>query len=248
MAYEKQIWLSGDVLSSAKLNHMEEGIEAGNVPAPQGPLFVPVVPSRVMNGFITQVKFQKSNLEIKTALDKGRPVLAVGSFDEALSSMPFRTPWPTDSIVSCEDNGRGNMVFTLAGGYPYTIDSGSLSEDHYPHANYMDHLYCSSLSGSNVQLWYQHATSEAQQNLQPSNTYMWYIVQKKALPVDLFIGDGSVCKCVGVYINSASSTKYVESIVYRYIGPYSSGAVARDLRFTADRYYGTYTLQSDTTT
>lgn len=31
MAYEKQTWAKGDVVTSAKLNHMEDGIAAGGV-------------------------------------------------------------------------------------------------------------------------------------------------------------------------------------------------------------------------
>ncbi len=31
MAYEKQTWANGDVITAAKLNHMEDGISAGGV-------------------------------------------------------------------------------------------------------------------------------------------------------------------------------------------------------------------------
>lgn len=30
MAYDKQTWANGDVITAAKLNHMEDGIEDGN--------------------------------------------------------------------------------------------------------------------------------------------------------------------------------------------------------------------------
>ena len=33
MSYEKQTWVTGDIVTSAKLNHMEDGIESAQFPA-----------------------------------------------------------------------------------------------------------------------------------------------------------------------------------------------------------------------
>lgn len=71
MAYVKQTWQTGDVVTSSKLNHMEDGIAAGGVT---------VVPLEfVNNAFQTSVTWQ----ELKDLVYGGTPVVLFYEFDFA---------------------------------------------------------------------------------------------------------------------------------------------------------------------
>lgn len=37
MAYTKNMWKNGDIITAEKLNRLEEGVAAGSVPGPEGP-------------------------------------------------------------------------------------------------------------------------------------------------------------------------------------------------------------------
>ena len=229
MAYEKQNWLSGDVVSSARLNHMEDGIEAaGNA---SGVLIVPV---RMTN---TSLRLEKPCLEIKEALDAGRLVLAVGSPD--LKSAGY-----LNVIVSADSKYGGNYYnFYFAGGYPESF-SGTVEEDVYPNsASCVNNLYLD-LSASAKTLKYQ-LMSGRYSDLLPSHAYMRWAASNKQLPVDLYTNDGSVCRCVSMHIAGTSAAPYIDSLVYRCISAYPDATV-QELRFKAQLASDPLTLVTDT--
>ena len=66
MSYEKQTWQTGDIVTSAKLNHMEDGIaENGG-----GSYIVKKIPI-YENGDLVGFKLDKNYTEIKTAFLSG---------------------------------------------------------------------------------------------------------------------------------------------------------------------------------
>ena len=65
MAYTKQTWNCGDVISAEKLNHMEDGIEASGVDYPI------VVHFEKVDGNWTA---DKEYSELRTAIENGTPV------------------------------------------------------------------------------------------------------------------------------------------------------------------------------
>lgn len=70
MAYERQTWKSGDVVTSEKLNHMEGGIEAGGLP---------IVPTTSTNP--ESFTCTKTFGEIKAMVDAGTPPLIKMAYD-----------------------------------------------------------------------------------------------------------------------------------------------------------------------
>lgn len=65
MSYEKQTWVTGDVITAAKLNHMENGIESSN-----GGAFVITVTAteeEVGGEYVTTYSSDKTLEEIKSA-------------------------------------------------------------------------------------------------------------------------------------------------------------------------------------
>lgn len=68
MAYEKNTWASGDVVTSAKLNHMEDGIAGG------GSGGTPIINTTrtVGTNNSTVFTFDKTFAEVKAMLDAGQ--------------------------------------------------------------------------------------------------------------------------------------------------------------------------------
>ena len=68
MAYEKNTWASGDVVTSAKLNHMEDGIAEG------GSGGTPIINTTrtVGSNNSTVFTFDKTFAEVKAMLDAGQ--------------------------------------------------------------------------------------------------------------------------------------------------------------------------------
>lgn len=71
MAYEKNIWATGDVVTAEKLNHMEEGIEAGGS---GGGVFVVTFTAPTSGTNIDSV--DKTFDEVLSALKSGANVIA----------------------------------------------------------------------------------------------------------------------------------------------------------------------------
>ena len=60
MAYEKNTWATGDVVTSTKLNHMEDGIASGGLP---------IIPTTWTSE--QSFTFEKTYAEVKAILDSG---------------------------------------------------------------------------------------------------------------------------------------------------------------------------------
>lgn len=76
MAYEKNTWQTGDVVTAAKLNNMENGIADANT------MIINVSEQGVMD---------KTWLEIHTALSSGKRVITIVTYEEFESVEQYRT-------------------------------------------------------------------------------------------------------------------------------------------------------------
>ena len=116
MAYEKNIWKTGDIVTSAKLNHMEDGIADGT-------FLITVVIDPESPSMATLDKTWK---EIHDAFLEGKQCVVVWdqSYDDNVS-----TAWSIVSELSIS-NGLYHVTF----GYNSNMFSTS-SEDGYPEMN-----------------------------------------------------------------------------------------------------------------
>ena len=77
MSYEKNIWKTGDIVTSEKLNHIEQGIEAGGSSGGGGGMFI-ISTTDYDEEEGTWSKIDKNFQEIQTAIDNGQmPILLV---------------------------------------------------------------------------------------------------------------------------------------------------------------------------
>lgn len=123
MSYEKNTWKTGDVITSTKLNHMEDGIaNAGGILVIGGLTFVKGQTSYQFTGTA-----DKTWQEIDNALAAGVRCVVVGSgMDGHIQLIVSGTRWENGNYIFYISDGQNNPIFfttTSADGYP-TIDDG----------------------------------------------------------------------------------------------------------------------------
>ena len=94
--YEKQTWVTGEVITKEKLNHMEDGIE--NAGGGSEVLLVGV-------DFLSN-KFDKTWNEINTAFSNGQICYAIGEMGTGIVSYP---------IIGCTQKGENYLVAFIFG-------------------------------------------------------------------------------------------------------------------------------------
>lgn len=87
MSYEKQTWQSGDIVTSAKLNHMEDGIAGGG----SGALVVNVTVEQEGPDTFEVTSVSKTAEEIYSAASSGNAVFAYISYslDSTVTVLPL---------------------------------------------------------------------------------------------------------------------------------------------------------------
>ena len=117
MSYEKNIWKTGDIVTSEKLNHMEEGIESGGGSG-GGVLVVPMTVDESTQG----LTFQKTWKEIFDAIAGGSFVIGAMHDTEGAVQYTITELYP--------DAGRYVLNFVIGGD---TLSSAyAEAENDYP--------------------------------------------------------------------------------------------------------------------
>ena len=140
MAYEKQTWECGEVISAEKLNHIEDGIEE----ASQGGSVEPMIVRAIDDQSISTITLDKTFGEIKTAFLSGVSVIIDISDDD--HPIDYRNI----SVVECTRSGDAFLgavciddayastgYFRPASFSVYSIALEGL-DDEYPNYNYSD--------------------------------------------------------------------------------------------------------------
>ena len=112
MAYEPTVWKSGDTVTSAKLNKLEQGVaNAGGGGSSGGVLFVTVGESNICD---------KSYNDIKTAIEDGiLPILVIPSGDEDTLAMMYMYS------NGFSENGEFYVLFAEGGSQSTSASSAS---------------------------------------------------------------------------------------------------------------------------
>lgn len=120
MSYEKQTWQTGDVVTSAKLNHMEDGIAAG------GGVFVV---HAVYDEQIEKEVFDKTYAEVISAVQSGLFPLIINADENYASVYLF-------SAAFYDEDTSLYTVVIVSGDYSdrsaYTAKYTTDSADGYP--------------------------------------------------------------------------------------------------------------------
>ena len=108
MAYEKNTWKTGDIVTSEKLNHIEEGIEAGGGSGGGGAFYVNITE----NSSGELVDGDKTGAEIGAALEDGLdPVLIVTNQYGGKTYYRYYSKYMTDYVFTAVYVGSGNKLF-----------------------------------------------------------------------------------------------------------------------------------------
>ena len=75
MAYTKQIWTNGDVITAEKLNHMEDGIKSGNENSGGGILVVNIIAHSQTSGSECEITPDHTYEEIDQAREDGMIII-----------------------------------------------------------------------------------------------------------------------------------------------------------------------------
>lgn len=119
MAYEKQEWKTGDVITEGKLNHMEDGIANGGGGS-----------EALLVGFdILLNKFDKTWNEINTAFSNGQLCYAIGETESGKFSYP---------IIGCVQNRQNYLVAFIFGNDSNVsiLTFSTTDPDGYPQGSY----------------------------------------------------------------------------------------------------------------
>ena len=109
MAYTKQTWNCGDVISAEKLNHMEDGIEEAQ--------------NRIVFAHLTLTEQNTGTCDmnhddIQALIESGTPVMMTWIYQ------PEGAPFVTSSGVSCVECNTGVLGATINSQYWYCLPNG----------------------------------------------------------------------------------------------------------------------------
>ena len=113
MAYEKQTWQTGDVVTAEKLNHLEGGVAAA------GSM---LIVHETYDENTSTYTLDKTWQEIYDALISGIAILFQADFNEEdkVEQSFFNTAYITDDSFVCDGNVQYSA--STANGYPSRID------------------------------------------------------------------------------------------------------------------------------
>lgn len=115
--YEKNTWKTGDIVTSQKLNHIEQGIEAGG--SGGGDYFVKITIDTSASTFATDKTFD----EAMDAYKSGKNVMLIWPFDGGPGGEAYHVSNLSDITLSTSDDSPISFAFsTIAyndGGYKY---------------------------------------------------------------------------------------------------------------------------------
>ena len=124
MAYEKQDWKTGDVVTSTKLNHMEDGIaEGGNGGTP-----IINTTRTVGSNNSTVFTFDKTFAEVKAMLDAGQAPVVKCEYE---SNGTYFNP-VIGYLVDTENEDYIIRMMGRTEGEYYIVSVPATAEDAYP--------------------------------------------------------------------------------------------------------------------
>ena len=123
MSYELTVWKAGDVVTSAKLNKLENGV------ANAGALIVNVVVDN--EGTITGL--DETYAEIKDAYLSGKKVVALmteyntNNYITGIRYSPLLVLYEEPAIPEMEREAKYTLIFTMDVGIPWSFTTGDLN-------------------------------------------------------------------------------------------------------------------------
>lgn len=136
MAYEKQTWQTGDVVTSAKLNHMEDGIAS----ASSGGALAITITKTVFSQDEIHYEANRTAGEIKAALEAGQVVTIPYTTGEPIEGESYNidilgTPEAACYFGYVEEMGYALQVPSEIAGSSQSITMIAATLDDYPFAS-----------------------------------------------------------------------------------------------------------------